>query len=352
MPNPISASAAPTIGESNLNYQPPAEVDPAEIQDFEQSLKDIVSEIEDDMVDKPEFTEEELAEGEPEKVEPEVVAPVEDKDDPAVARGMERLISREVSLQQKEAAFQVKEQRFQALEAELASLKTKMPAKDMQEQLPHSPSEVIKSLGHDPATIVRVMIAEQLKAAGKPVPAELQADLDKAENTRRDFATRQEIAGLRAQLEQSKRADEHATFFNTVALGAREYVKTVDSKAMPTLAEIATANPERAHREIMEEITNDARQRAAADPNGQPLTYPEAAKRVEARLSELKGLFGPMNANPKKPAPGKPTAPPQSKPPARPLKPWEKKGDDLYSEGIKAAEREFYRQEELSKRRG
>jgi len=346
-----ATAAVPALGESNLNYQPPPEVDPAEIQDFEQSLKDIVSEIEGDLADKPEFTDEELEVETPDPVakpEPEVEA-----EDPAVARGMERLVSREVALQQKEAAFQAREAKLTALEAELTTLRSKLPAADVQEKLIYSPSEAIKALGHDPATVVRIMIAEQLKASGKPVPPELQAELTQAESNRRDAATKAEIAALRAQIEQSKRVEEQATFVNAVALGAREYVKTVDSKAMPTLAGIATANPDRAHREIMEEIMNDARARAAADPNGQPMTYPEAAKRVEARLNEWKGLFGPMNAvNPPKQVSGKPATPPQTKPPVRPLKPWEKKGQDIYDDGIAAATREFYRQEELAKRRG
>lgn len=349
--NPASAPGTqqPLYAESEFNYEPPAEPDASEADNFNQSLKDIVSEIEGEYSPAPEFTDEELQVEKP--VEPEAPAEAE-QDDPAVARGLDRIVAREVALQAKESAFQAQAAKYAAMEQELATLRTQMPAKDVQERLTHSPSEVLKSLGHNPEEIVRVMIAEQLKAAGKPVPPELEKELEKAETKRQNAAHARELQELRDQIAQSKRAEESAAFFNSVALGAREYVKTVDSKALPTLAGIVAANPDRAHQEIMEEILTDARTRAAADPNGQPMTYQEAAKRVEARLTELKSLFGPAST-PTKQANGKPNTPPQPKPPVRPLKPWEKRGQDLEAEGIKEAEREFFRQEAIAKgRRG
>lgn len=352
MANPAATpqTQAPIYAESEFNYEPPAEPDASEAESFNQSLKDIVSEIEDEYSPAPEFTDEELG-TEPAPAEAEEPAGVE-KDEPAVTRGLDRIIAREVALQSKEAAFNAQASEFAALKEEVETLRTQMPAKDVQERLTHSPSEVLKSLGHNPEEIVRVMIAEQLKAAGKPVPPELEKELEKAEAKRQSALHQRELQELRNQIEESKRAQESTTLLNTVAAGAREYVKTVDSKALPTLAGIVAVNPERANQEIMEEILSDARARAAADPNGQFMTYQEAAKRVETRLTELKSLFGPAST-PTKQAPGKPNTPPQPKPPVRPLKPWEKRGQDLENEGIEAATREFFRQEAIAKgRRG
>lgn len=342
MPTPQLA-IPPQTAESNLTYTPPPEPDQAEYTEFKDALHDSISEIENEYNPTPEFVED-AAETTETAPQPEAVAEVE-PEEPAIARGMERLVAREVALQAKEAAFQAREARVQGLETELATLRTQLPAKDVQERLYHSPSEALKAMGHDPEAIVRLMIAEQLEAAGKPVPPELKEFV-------KDAATQREIKALRAQVQQNHQAQESAAFFNAVALGAREYVKTVDSKALPTLAGIAKANPDRAHREIMEEITADARVRLAADPNGQPMTYQDAAKRVETRLAELKSLFGPVSTqDPTKLVVGKPATPPQQKPPVRPLKPWEKKGDDLLAQGLAEAEREFQRMEAQNKRR-
>lgn len=343
---------APVItAESDLTYQPPAETPIEEQQAFDQSLKDVISEIDGEYQEKPEFTDEELAqpaegaEGEPEPaVEP--TPEVEDAEDPAVARGMERLVSREVALQAKEQAFQARESRVSSLEQELTKLRAAMPQATVTENLHHSPSEAIKALGHDPETVVRLMIAEQLEAKGQEVPAALKEFVKDAKNNRR-------VAQLERQLAEKSRNEENAAFFNAVALGAREYVTKVDSKKQPTLANIAKTNPDRAHREIMEEISKDARSRMAADPNGQPITYQEAAERVEARLAELRTLLSPVPASidPKKPVAGLKQTPPNQKPPVKPLKPWEKKGDDVFAQGLAEAEREFHRLEAQARAR-
>ncbi len=363
MPSNTAPAENAITAESNLTYTPPPEASYDEQADFQQSLKDIVSEIEGEFKPKYEFTEEELSsdnepghEGEPLAEGADGAEPAVEADEPAVARGLDRLIAREVALQTKEAAFQAREaaqtNEMAALKAQIELLQKKMPAPDLEDKMFLNPSEAVKALGQDPETVVKLMLHEQLEARGAEIPQGLK---DFVKDYRKDVAANRRIATLEAQLAQRARDEAALNEFNAVQLGAREYVKTVDSKVMPSLAKIATSNPDRAHREIMEEISRDAKQRVAADPNGQPLTYAEAAKRVEARLADLMvlmGATGPASDATKQADAKKVTVPPQQKPPVKPLKPWEKKGDDLYAQGIREAEREFYRQEQLNKRRG
>jgi len=361
----MSNPSAPVLNaQSNLTYTPPPETPIEEHQEFADTLKDAISSIGaefeaerdpapldvGDDVPEAEAPEEpqEQPEGEPEE-------PEDAEDDVAVKRGLDRLVAREVALQQKEAAFQAQQSQYQAVVAELQALKASAPPQDVVQLFDVSPSEALKSLGHDPETVVQLLIAEQLRARGKEVPPELQKATEKAAYDKR-------IRSLESKLAQTQKAQEAAAYINAVGLGAHEYVKGLTDpktqakvgKVMPTLAGIAKTSPDRVHREIMEEITRDAQSRAAAEPNGQPLTYEEAAKRVESRLSDYKSLFAPLqNDGTTKQVVGAKGTPPQQKPPTKPLttKPWEKKGDDLIKSGIDEAIREFQKHELANRRR-
>lgn len=357
-----------TVLNSNFSYEPPvAAASPEESDEFSQSVKDVISEIEG------EFNQNEAEEvlGEdglpiPPEVEPTTedrVEPVEPvQDDPAVMRGLDRLVQRETAQQAKEAAFQAREAQVSRLEKENADLRGKMPQADMVDKLWHSPSAVLKELGHDPKVVVRLMIAEQLKEDGQEIPPALQDYVKKAAEIKADKARDAEVAGLKAQLADRQRQETATAYFNGIALGAQEYVKgltdpkkTVENgKKFPTFAELVKANSDRAHREVLGEITRDAQSRMATDPNGDPLTFEEAAKRVEARLSDMKSLLVQTNPGATQARPGQKILPTQTKAPARPLKPWEAKSDDIYKQGIDDAVREFYKSEQarLAQRKG
>jgi hypothetical protein len=185
-------------------------------------------------------------------------------------------------------------------------------------------------------------------ALAELVPAEkLPEDLKKFSE---GYATQRRIAQLEAQLAQREQVQKHQEYFNSIASGAREYVSKSVGESTPTLAVVAKANPDRAHREIMEEISRDAQSRAASDPNGEPMTYQEAAKRVEARLAEWKSLLV-QNGDTATTQAKKPVdkLPPQPKPPGKPIQPWQKK-DDLAEAGLQDAIREFHRMEAARKR--
>ena len=364
-PATSNATTAPVLTvESDFSYEPPVEVD--NTAEFQQSLKDIVSEIEQEhSANKYEFTDEELAEGEdpgdsggaagPDDLDEAEKAPSEPKDAPEVARGMERLVAREVALQAREAKLQSDELRYRAIEAENLELRKSVPQQKLLEDFETSPTEAFKAIGKDPETMVRLMIAEQLEAKGQEVPAELKEFVKEARRERR-------VKSLEAQIARRDQIAAAQSFQQTVSLGAHEYVKQLagDGKVAPALAEIATHSPDQAHLEIMEEIQRDASLRLAqgADPNSEPLSYVDAAKRAEARLGRYKTVFGkgPASTAPTKQASEaqKKVTPPGNKPPVAPiapLKPWQKSGNDLMEQGIKDAEREFYRQEAINRRR-
>jgi hypothetical protein len=335
---PVAAPAQ----TSNITYQPPAETPVEEYAAFNDEVRDVISEIEGEWNPPPEVEDEAPVEAAPE-VEAEVP---DEKDDPAVTRGMDRLVQREVALQTREAQIAARESRVSALETEVTQLRAKMPATDLTDKLGHSPTEAIKAAGQDPEFVLRVLLAEHLRGQGKEVPADLQKAIEKADSQR-------EMKSIRAELARREANDQAVAYFNNIALGARDYLKTVGSKDTPTLAGLSKSDPDRAHREIMEEITADARRRSGADPNGEPLTYPEAAARVEARLSDYKALLGsaaPASTSDTKQAPVAKT-PPQQKPPTKPLKPWQRAGEDIYAKGLDEAVREFHRSEAAAKAR-
>lgn len=343
MSDQVAPAAAITIPAeaSAFNYNPPPSEDPQDQQDFRQSLLDVTKEIEAEWAPTPEVEADPEA---PVEQAPEVAAPApEPAEAPEIAKGMDRLVQREVALQAKEAAFQARESEVTGLRAELTKLRGAMPAQEINDRLRHSPSEAIKALGHNPETVVRLMIAEQLKASGQPVPAELQKAVEQAAYDRR-------VAELEMRLANTERDRVAAADFNTLQLGAREYVKQPEGlKATPLLAAITKKNPDAVHQEIMEEILLDARNRMSADPNGRPITYEQAARQVETRWAKLKAILvdqAPVDA---KQAPVGTKTPPQTKPPTKPLRPWERNGSDIGEQGIQEALREYNRLEAARK---
>jgi hypothetical protein len=349
---PIAQAAPVTIpvASSSFQYQPPkSEASPDELAEFTTLLNDSIGEIADEYNPQPEVGEaptESTAESAAESPAAEVGADeAPAAEDPAVARGMQQLIQREVQLQQRQQALEAREASHAALQAELTKLRAAVPSQQLVEQFDTSPTEAFKAMGKDPETMVRLMVAEQLHAKGQPVPPELQKFVERAADQRRIAALEQRLAAQSAQAQNSQ-------FVTAINNGAHEYVKqfATDTKATaahPALAAMVS-DPSQLHAEIMYEIRSDASARIAqGDTNGDPITYQEAAKRAEARLSRYKTVFTKQLAEaPTKQAGGKPTThtPPAQKPPTRPLKPWEAANTSLDA-AINEATREFHSQE-------
>lgn len=265
--------------------------------------------------------------------------------DPKLARGIQRVVQRELAAKEREAAAEKKIAELKALQAELAQYKDLKSAKDLAEMADIDPLGMFKSLGKDPDTIIKLALAQQL---GDAAP-------DKLKEFAREASTKREIAQLKAQLAQEAQARAAQEYFNTILGGASEYVtKSVgDSKDLPTLALVAKADPTYVRDEIMEEIVTEAKRVAATDPNGEPLAYSEAAKRVETRLSKLAKLLNVQNSmnsatkNVMKPA-GR--TPPSPKPPTKPLAPW-KQTSNIEEQGLQEALRAYERAEAERKAR-
>lgn len=272
--------------------------------------------------------------------------------DPA-DRGLERLVAREVELREREA-------RLSGAEAEMAALKTRLrelePRAITQEQLDNirlSPAEGLRALGLDPDEVIRQALVQKLGDKADPQLKEM------LERTR----LQKEMMALKAQVQEAERRQAAQAYYASVANGAQGYLSKVEelSKHAPTVAHVAKTAPERAYLEIMDEITRDAATRARQEPNGDIISYEEAAKRVEARWSGLKKMLGvdasgnPVSASTPsvpsagpapetKPNVGQKSGPAKVTPPEKPLAPWLRASKDE-EDAIRAAIAEWQRSE-------
>lgn len=243
-------------------------------------------------------------------------------------RGFERLIARELELRERETAFSREKAEVEAYRNRIRELEARAVPEDFYDKIKLSPNETLRSMGIDPDEVVRTALAEKL---GDKAPPEVRELLEKTR-------LRREMEALKAQVQEAERRQAAQAYYNQVANGARDFLGKGEelSKHAPTVATVAKANPDRVHQEIMEEITRDASVRAAREPNGNVMSYEDAAARVEARWSAMKSLLGVSVASPETPASTPlvadtkqnvaketPKSPPSTiKPPEKPLAPW------------------------------
>lgn len=356
---------APIVMESDFSYTPPPEADPREVQEFRQAARDSIADIEAEFaasqaeerareygLDEPETP------GDTEAPAPTETAPApetptagEEDGDPKLARSIERLVQREVEVQAREARIKSIEGENASLRAQVAKFQAEAPPAEILAQFEHSPIAALKALGKNPQHIIRLAIAEDLKERGQPVPPELQTLLQNAHYESR-------MAALEAREMQQRQAEAARQEYNAFYLGTEAYVKqhVAASSKMPHLAKSVAADPAWVHSEIMEEIARDARTWVAGNPDRQPITFEQAALNVEARCAKMAALLGSgagsaqvtTTTQVQKPV-GTSSTPPQPKPPAQPLKPWQRKEGNIYDDGIKEALREFNRVEAASR---
>lgn len=343
------------VANSDLSYEPPEQVDEsAEGRELALStIAEIEAEFNGDKAAKwleenpPDPADEQDADPTPEPA-PQEPADEDEPIDPKVSRTFERVVQRELAAKDAEAKANARIAEADARMAQYKSLEGLKTTQELSKQMEYDPYSAIKAMGHNPADIIRLALAKEVLEKPVPTdPAHLQSY-----NELKDFAKgyehKREIAELRAQVakqEYTRRADEYV---NSIRQGAREYVSKV-GESTPTLARLHKANPDKAHDEIFNEIVADAKVRSAADPNAEPMSYEQAAKNVESRLSEWAKYLVPSTTTGTTNA--KPTTPPQQKPPTRPLKPWESSKEDIYDKGIKEALRAYHQHEAANKRR-
>lgn len=237
-------------------------------------------------------------------------------------RGIERLVSREMELREREARLTSAEKEMETLRSRLRELEPRAVTEDLLNQIKLSPSQGLRALGLDPDEVVRAALVEKL--GDKANDPELKEMMEKTR-------MRREFESLKAQVQMAERQRAAQEYYSKVASGANEYVRNHDglSKHAPTVATVAKSNPDHVFQEIMEEITRDANVRAAREPNGDVISYEEAASRVEKRWAAMKNLLSPViqasTPAPKTSVEAKTPAvsPPSTiKPPERPLAPW------------------------------
>lgn len=232
--------------------------------------------------------------------------PAPEADDPGVAKGLEKLVAREVELRQREDALKARESEIATLRAQLEETEKRFAAipHDLIAQLDTSPMAALTAAGKDPDQVVRLYLAEKMAKEGKPVPAELQNAIEKAN-------VAAEIRALRAEQQRYQQQMAAQAFVAQVESGAQLYVTRGEFKNAPTVATVAKANPGRIYSEIMDEISRDATS-PGKDPKAPVLSYEEAAARVEKRWAEMKALLGgpvPGASTPAVPPPASKTAP-------------------------------------------
>lgn len=338
------------VAESDLTYEAPSTETGFDLRGAEKNFIDQLLAGEEpvraenpDPDALPDPADEPVDEPEAELVAAPVVEDDEPEEDPKMARGIQRVVAREMAAKEREQAAEARERAAEAKIAELRSLQGLRSTKEIADMMDLDPIGAFKAMGKDPDTMLKLALAQQL---GDSAP-------DALKEFARSAGEKREIASIRAELAAERQARASQEYFNTISMGAREYVtKTVgDSKALPTLSKAAKVDTQYVHDEIMEEIVKEARVRAATDPDGEPLTYEEAAKRVETRLARIAKLIsvpGMNNAaakNAQKPNP----MPPTTKPAAKPLAPWQQRTSSLEDDGFKAAMLEYERAEATRK---
>lgn len=243
-------------------------------------------------------------------------------------RGLERLVAREVDLREREAKLSNASEEIKALRARLSELEPRSISPELLDKIKLSPQDGLRALGLDPDEVVRNALMEKL--GDKANTPEMK---DMMERVR----LRKEMDTLRSKVQAAEQKQAAQAYYAQVADGAKKYVSAPEglSKHAPTLSQVAKSNPDRVYSEIMEEITRDAAHRAQSEPNGDVITYQEAAARIEKRWSAMKALLvgenpssatAPASINEPKTtvsAAQSPKIPPvTTKPPDRPLAPW------------------------------
>lgn len=259
---------------------------------------------------------------------PETPGPQENTVADPTDRGLERLVAREVDLRERETKLNAAQEEIKALRSRLAELEPRAIAPELLDKIKLSPADGLRAIGLDPDEVVRTALMEKL--GDKANTPEMKEMMERVR-------LRKEMEALRAQVQLAERKQAAQEYYNQVNTAARQYVSNIDgySKQAPTVAQVAKSNPDRVHAEIMEEITRDAAYRAATEPNGDVISYQEAAQRVEKRWGAMKALLGGNSVDTGTPAASTPavktveqtasapkTPPATPKPPDRPLAPW------------------------------
>ena len=142
------------------------------------------------------------------------------------------------------------------------------------------PLDFMKLSGHPVEFVTKLLVAEQMKAAGKAVPETIQKELS-------DYYNKQDLRKLEARLAEKEQAETAATYYNKISSDARSYVAGLDEKAAPNVFMFKDI-PDFLHTEVLGELQRDAQEKVArGEHNAELMSFPEALKAVEARFAPL-----------------------------------------------------------------
>lgn len=251
---------------------------------------------------------------------------------PEVKSGLDRLATREAEIRKLEQDYGLKLKDFDAKVAE--AVKSKLP--DFSNK---NPEDILSHFGMDPELAMKEMMFRKVKD-DSPLKAKLAADL-------KDYHTKKEITQLKADLERRDAERAQAEYFQSIHSGARKYVDTVDEKETPNFAKVAKTKPDLAHGRIMRVIITDAQERLARGESGDPLSYAEAAKVVEADLKDLAEIFMAGTAPTKASTVAAKTLK-VTKPTVKPVA--EPTIEDLINAGIESGKKTYYLEEQRAGR--
>lgn len=205
--------------------------------------------------------------------------PAEQEDKSATAAIL-RMLEQEKSLRDERDAFKAEREAFEAEKQAWQEQQARadvISAEALKRVLLTDPLKLITALGVDVSRVSQHLIAAQL---GDKAPEELKKSIEKAQWEAR-------VLELEEKLQQKERLETARAETEKVRTGAAEYVTKGIIKDAPTVAAVAKVDRARVESEIFQEICNDAAARMHREPNGKPISYDEAARRVEKRWASL-----------------------------------------------------------------
>lgn len=179
-------------------------------------------------------------------------------------------------------------------ETEKKELLSRPDPKILADQLRLYPEKVLASLGIDTEMVMKTILYNKLEDSN-PAKGKLREQLKEMETNKKFHELEEKLASKERAIAQQEKYQEILT-------GAERYVEdigksAVHEKTYPTLSKLAKADGKVLHARIMKEIETDAVARYARGESGDPLSYDEAATRVESDLAVLSRLLTGSAAN-------------------------------------------------------
>lgn len=197
---------------------------------------------------------------------------------------LERVANKENEHKEIVSKFEAEKAEFTKAKAQWdTERKTLVSPQDILEMVSLEPDKFFERLGVDTDSIMKQLLFSKM-ADTNPAKAKLKVEL-------RDLDTKREIKKLKEQLMNKEAEVSKAETYNKTYSGAGEYAKSVvegeRASKFPTVSQVAKADQSWVHARIMKEIISDATYRLARGESGDPISYDEAANRMEADLSAL-----------------------------------------------------------------